>query len=74
MSDIDRDVCITCSDQGLILRVLHVAEDGRARCLDEAGGEVEIQVDLIDAPGPGDVVLAHAGVALVRIRREVVPD
>lgn len=29
-------------------------------------------MDLIDAPGAGDLVLVHARVALVRIRREEV--
>ncbi len=62
--------CITCSDEGLILRIVSVAADGLARCVDDEGRHEEVQVDLIDAPGAGDLVLVHARVALVRIRRE----
>ncbi len=64
--------CITCSDQGLILQVLRVGADGRALCADAEGRREDVQVDLIDAVDAGDVLLVHAGVALVRLRREEV--
>jgi len=62
--------CITCSDQGVIFRIVRVASDGSALAEATDGRCEEIRVDLIDAVAPGDVVLAHAGIALVRIRRE----
>ncbi|MBA3495992.1 MAG: HypC/HybG/HupF family hydrogenase formation chaperone [Gemmatimonadales bacterium] len=64
--------CITCSDQGVVLHVLHVMADGIGRCADEGGRVEEIDLTLIDGVAEGDIVLAHAGVALVRIRREQV--
>jgi hydrogenase maturation factor len=64
------EVCIICSDQGVILRVLRVAPDGSALAEGPDGRREEIRVDFIDAVAPGDVVLVHAGVALVRIRRD----
>jgi hydrogenase maturation factor len=61
---------ITFSDQGVILRIVRVASDGSALAEAADGHCEEIRVDLIDAVAPGDVVLVHAGIALVRIRRE----
>ncbi len=64
----DRDRgCITCSDEGVLLRVLSILEDGLALGTDAEGRPVEIQVGLIDRVAAGDVVLVHAGVALVRV-------
>jgi hypothetical protein len=55
--------CITCSDEGVLLRVLEVAEDGLARCEDG----VEVLTQLVGAVAPGDELLVHAGVALARL-------
>ena len=60
--------CITCGDQGLPLRIVALEGDGLARCHDEAApGEPDSTVDvqLVGAVAPGDLVLVHAGVALV---------
>ncbi len=77
MSDVDpgpecdaAGSCITCSDQGLVLRILSVGSDGFALCVDDDGRVEEVQVDLLDAPAAGDVVLVHARVALQRLRVE----
>jgi HupF/HypC family protein len=60
--------CITCGDQGLPLRVVGPEHDGLARCRDEqAGTEGEVDVQLVGAVSPGDLVLVHAGVALTRL-------
>ncbi|MEP7176565.1 MAG: hydrogenase assembly protein HupF [Gemmatimonadales bacterium] len=66
---VDDGSCITCSDQGLVLRIVGLAADGLALCVDETGRFEEVQVDLIDSPGAGDVILVHARVALVRLAR-----
>ena len=60
------DRCITCGDVGVEMRVLDVA-DGLARC--EVGGEErDVEIALLDAVAPGDVLLVHADVGLVNLR------
>ncbi len=59
--------CITCSDEGVLLRVTNIMEDGLALCADAEGRPTEVGVDLIDDVSTGDVLLVHAGVALVRV-------
>jgi hypothetical protein len=54
--------CITCSDEGVAMRVLELDEEGVARC---DGGDV--LTDLVGAVAPGDTLLVHAGVALARL-------
>ena len=62
MSDCGEDTCITCSDAAVAMQVVRV--DGRdAVCLG-SGGEVLVDVELVDPVAVGDVVLVHAGVAL----------
>jgi hypothetical protein len=58
--------CITCSDQGIEMTVLHVDGD-MALCRAPEGEQEEIDVSLIDAVQAGDRILAHARVALVRL-------
>ena len=55
--------CITCSDEGVPMRVLAAAEDGLAIC----EGDVEVMTALVGAVEPGDELLVHAGVALQRL-------
>jgi hydrogenase maturation factor len=63
--DPHEDHCITCGDVGIEMRVMRV-EDGLALC--EAGGEWrEVEIALLDAVAPGDVLLVHADVGLVRL-------
>jgi hydrogenase maturation factor len=60
--------CITCGDQGLPVRIVALDGAGLARCRDEAApGEPDTTVDvqLVGEVAPGDLVLVHAGVALV---------
>ena len=57
--------CITCGDVGVEMRVVDV-HDGLALC--EADGEErEVETALVDAVEPGDLLLVHADVALVRL-------
>jgi hydrogenase maturation factor len=57
--------CITCGDVGVEMRVVDV-RDGLALC--EADGEArEVETALVDAVEPGDRLLVHADVALVRL-------
>ena len=60
--------CITCGDQGLPLRIVALEGAGLARCCDEAAPDephATVDVQLVGEVAPGDLVLVHAGVALV---------
>jgi len=59
------DVCVTCSDVAVPVRVLRLLGDGLALVETEAGTEEEVSVALVDAR-PGDVVLVHAKEAIAR--------
>jgi len=54
--------CITCSDEGVEMRVLEPGHDGIAVC---DGGEV--MTELVGPVRQGDVVLVHAGVAIAKV-------
>ena len=55
--------CITCSDEGVPMRVLETTGDRLALC----EGGVEVMTELVGAVEPGDELLVHAGVALQRL-------
>jgi hypothetical protein len=56
--------CITCGDEGIVMRVLQVDETRGLALCETAGGERStIEIALVDA-GPGDDVLVHAGTAI----------
>ena len=62
--------CITCGDQGLPLRIVALEGAGLARCRDEAAPsepDTTVDVQLVGEVAPGDLVLVHAGVALVHL-------
>jgi hydrogenase expression/formation protein HypC len=63
----DSDHCVTCSDEGVPVRVIEAHEDGIAVCADEAGSSSEVMTDLVGAVAPGDELLVHAGVAIGRL-------
>ena len=60
--------CITCSDEGVEMRVVRL-DDARALalCEDGGGGRLSVEVALIDDPAVGDTLLVHAGTALARL-------
>ncbi|MGI9183870.1 MAG: HypC/HybG/HupF family hydrogenase formation chaperone [Solirubrobacteraceae bacterium] len=58
--------CITCSDEGIPMRVLRAGEDF-AECRDQAGVSHEVATDLVFGVGAGETVLVHAGVAIGRV-------
>jgi hydrogenase maturation factor len=61
------DVCITCSDTAVAVRILEIGPDGLAIVETEAGPE-EVSVALV-AAAPGDVVLVHAKEAIAVVAR-----
>jgi hypothetical protein len=66
LSECADDVCITCSDEGIVAEVRALLPDGRVEVV--AGGHAE-QVDgqLVGNLRPGDLVLVHAGVAVTTL-------
>ena len=57
--------CITCGDVGVEMRVVEI-RDGLATC-EAAGEERDVEIALLDRVEPGDVLLVHADVALVKL-------
>jgi hydrogenase maturation factor len=53
--------CVTCSDEGVPMRVTEVLDD-RVLCDD-----VEVMTELVGQVERGDELLVHAGVALVKL-------
>jgi hydrogenase maturation factor len=64
----DGDHCITCSDEGVAMRVIAIDDDRcLALCADAEGGRHTVETALVAPLGTDDDVLVHAGVALVRL-------
>lgn len=61
MSCDDPRHCVTCSDEGVPMRVTAV-DDGVVSC-----DGVEVMAELVGDVEPGDELLVHAGVALVKL-------
>ena len=60
------DHCITCSDEGIPMRVERIDETrGLALCATEDGSRSTVEIGLVEPVAPGDRLLVHAGVALV---------
>jgi hydrogenase maturation factor len=56
------EVCITCSDSAIPVRVVRLLADDLA-VVDTGSGEEEVSVAFVPAQ-PGDTVLVHAGEAI----------
>lgn len=60
--------CITCSDEGVPMRVAALGEDaGLATCVDGEGTRTEVMTALVEGVRIGDLLLVHAGTALLRL-------
>jgi hydrogenase maturation factor len=66
----DGEVCITCSDQAVPVRVTELRPDDLALVSTEAGTLEEVSIALVDAK-VGDVVLVHAKEAIVVVTAAV---
>jgi hydrogenase expression/formation protein HypC len=65
------DVCITCSDQAVQVRVVRLLDDALA-LVDTGVSQEEVSVALIDAQ-VGDMILVHAKEAIAMIAQGVPP-
>lgn len=59
------DVCITCSDTAVQVRVVRLLDDELA-IVETAAGEEEVSVALVQAQ-VGDTILVHAGEAIALV-------
>jgi len=62
VSDCSGDVCITCSDTAVQVKVVRLLEDAMA-VVDTGAGEETVSVALVSA-GVGDTILVHAREAI----------
>jgi hydrogenase expression/formation protein HypC len=61
------DHCITCSDEGIPMKVERIDDvRGLALCAAEDGSRSTVEIALVSVE-PGDRVLVHAGVALAEL-------
>ena len=66
MTDCDHEVCLTCGDVAVEMRVVRV--DGDLAVCEAVDGDVRtVEVALVDDVQEGDALLVHADVALVRV-------
>jgi hypothetical protein len=65
--DCDDHHCITCSDEGVPMTVVGRDADGLALCAADDGSAASVMTELVGPVGDGDLLLVHAGVALVRL-------
>jgi hydrogenase maturation factor len=62
----EEEVCVTCSDEGRVAEVRAVHAGGTAEVV-VGGVRATLDVSLVAPVVPGDLVLAHAGVALTTL-------
>ena len=59
--------CITCSDEGVPVRVLRLSDEpGLAICASDEGEPMEVMTGIVGDVMVGDTLLVHAGTALMR--------
>jgi hydrogenase expression/formation protein HypC len=60
------EVCITCSDTAVAVRIVRLLNDGLA-LVDTGDGEEEVSIALVSA-GIGDTILVHAREAIAVVK------
>lgn len=61
------DHCVTCSDEGVPMRVESCDDTGLAVCVDDGGNRTDVLIGLVPDVRAGDWLLVHAGTALLRV-------
>jgi hydrogenase maturation factor len=59
--------CVTCSDEALPATVVSVDREAGLAVVAVNGGTAEVDVTLVDAVGPGHVLLIHGGAAIAHL-------
>jgi hypothetical protein len=60
-------LCVTCSDEALPVRVLHIDQETGLALVSVKDTTEEIDISLVEDVAPGDMLLAHGGVAIERL-------
>lgn len=56
--------CVTCSDEALPAKVLHVDEETGLALVTLMNTTEEVDITLVESVAPGDMLLVHGGVAI----------
>jgi hypothetical protein len=59
--------CVTCSDEGVAMRVVGRDAEGLVLCAAGDDSPTSVMTELVGSVGEGDLLLVHAGVALVHL-------
>ena len=62
--------CVTCSDEGVAMRVMALDDSGLAECVDASGRMTTVMTGIVPDVRVGERVLVHAGTALIRLPAE----
>ena len=60
-------LCITCSDEAVQARVLHVNQEAGVAFVTVEDTTEEVDISLVDDVVQGDMLLVHGGVAISRL-------
>lgn len=64
----ERSGCVTCGDQAVTARVLSVV--GSDALVETGHGTEWVAVDLVPDAAPGELLLCHAALALLRVEED----
>jgi hydrogenase expression/formation protein HypC len=65
---VSEDVCITCGDVAIPLRVIALDEErGLALCAGEANRRETVEIALVAPVAVGEELLVHAGTAIAKL-------
>jgi hydrogenase maturation factor len=64
MSYCENGHCLTCSDEAIPVKVLHVNQVAGLALVAVHEKTEEIDISLVEDVAPGDILLAHGGVAI----------
>jgi hydrogenase maturation factor len=56
--------CITCSDEAVAVKVLHVEQESGMALVEVEEKTEEVDITLVEHVAPGDMLLVHGGVAI----------
>ena len=59
--------CVTCSDEALPVRVVSIDQETGLALVSVQDTTEEIDISLVEDVAPGDMLLAHSGVAIGRL-------
>jgi hydrogenase maturation factor len=59
--------CMTCSDEAVAVRVLHVEQESGLALVEIDDTTEEVDITLVEHVAPGDMLLVHGGVAIASL-------